>query len=169
MGDFVNFYYFVLVSEAIAKIDSAVKRTANLVSILAAEPMTRPEDFVREDLRGSVAALERVVASQIKVQSEEAAIHPIQDVLKEIGGRVTSVLNLFTGASVNYKELVNSPLLGSLHFSLDQKASYTPLPNSIFGDRRVIERALRLLVASLTDENKRVTTYTGSILGVTHL
>lgn len=169
MDDFVNFYYFVLVSEAIAKVDSAVKRTSNLVSILAAEPMTRPEDFVREDLRGSVAALERVVASQIKVTSEEAAIHPVQDVLREIGGRVTSVLNLFTGSSVNYKELVNSPLLGSLHFSLDQKASYTPIPNSVFGDRRVIEKALRLLVAALNDENKRVTTYTGSILGVTHL
>ncbi|QDM55307.1 RNA-dependent RNA polymerase [Geopora sumneriana mitovirus 1] len=169
MSDFVNFYYFVLVSEAIAKIDAAVKRTANLVSILAAEPATRPEDFVHEDLRGSVAALERIVASQIKVQGEEARIHPIQDVLREIGSRVTSVLNLFTGSSVDYKSLVNSPLLGSLHFSLDQKAKYVPVPNSVFGDRWVIEKALRLLVDALTKEDKRVTTYTGSIMGVTHL
>lgn len=169
VSDIVTFYYFVLVSEAISKIDSAAKRTQTLVSILSLEDKTRPEDELNVVFEGSMVTLSRILSSQLKKVETGSVVHPVQDVIKGVSKRVLALLNLFGGSGLDYASLVDNPLMASLYFSLENKAVYLPSPASPFGDRRVLEKALRLLSGAVSIGGNRSVSYTGAIYGVTHL
>lgn len=169
MKDLVNFYYYVLFSEAISKIDAAVKRTSSIVSVLNLEPSMAPGEDEAVYMAPSDMRLGRIVKSQLNDETASVMIHPVQDVALSIARRLVALLNLFNGVFLDYKTLLRSPLLSALNFSLDKKASYMPVPDSIFGDRRVMDKALRLLIGLLASGNTLTASYTGRIEGVTHL
>lgn len=168
-ADVVNFYYYVLLSETLSKVDAVVKRTLNIVSIFDFEAKTRPEE---QDLflSGTLSSLVMLVNSQAsKLRHTEGLVHPIQEVIQGVASKVLSILNMFSGAAVDFRALLSSPLLSVLNFSLDKKAAYTSSQESLFGDRRVLEKALKLMFKTASKEGSKNVSFTGLITGVTHL
>lgn len=168
-ADITNFYYYVLLSEIMSKIDGVVKKTISMVSIFDTEGKTRPEGHDIY-MAGTVGSLAMLVNSQAKRLPEDPGlIHPIQEVIKTVGRKVLSILNMFSGSAIDFLGLIHSPLMSVLNFSLDKKAGYSAGPDSPLGDRRVLEKALRLLFRTLKSDGSRNISFTGKIEGVTQL
>jgi len=168
MEDIVNYYYYVLITEAMAKVDAAAKKSAELIQILETERSTRPED-VEARLAGTPQSLATIVHSQAKRGKDITVDHPVQHVVRAAGLRILSLLNMFDGSSLDLSSIISSEAVTNLSFTLDKKAAYTMDSDPILGDRRTLQRALRLIKKSLQSASSRTVSFTGSIEGVTHM
>jgi hypothetical protein len=154
------------VSEALSKISSSVDRTLNIVSILQSESKTRPEDF-NVFLQGTPQSLSLLVNAQAHKVATLQTLHPIQEVVKTVGRSILNILNMLNAQALDYKRLILSGDLECLNFDLEQRANYAAPNISPLGDRRVLEKALRLCQAGAKDPKRASISYTGKIEGVT--
>jgi hypothetical protein len=168
MTDIHNFYYYVLITEAIGKIDAAVKRAYNMINVLETEGNTRNEEQ-NLFLQGTEQSLAFLVHNQASKAKSAEFLHPIQDIVKQVGSRLVNLLNRFNSSDMDYMDLLDSPDMGVLNFSLQEKAQYLPSPHSAFGDRRALEKAFRLVGQCLNSDVQKSVTYVGRIDGVTNL
>lgn len=100
------------------------------MSILETEGKTR-DDSHNMFMAGTMVSLAALVNSQArKFASEEGLVHPIQDVVQGVGRKILSILNMFSGSSLNYKEILSSPLMSVLNFTLEKKGAYASIPDS---------------------------------------
>jgi len=144
MADIHNFYYYVLITEAIGKIDASVKRAYNMINVLETEGNTRNEEQ-NLFMQGTEQSLAFLVHNQASKAKSAEFLHPIQDIVKQVGSRLVNLLNRFNSSQMDYIELLESPDMGVLNFSLQEKAQYLPDLHSAFGDRRALEKAFRLI------------------------
>jgi len=170
-ADIINFYYYVLLSEQMAKVDTVAKKMSNFISILSTDGATKPEGM-GSHLAGTHQSLDVIVSSNsAKVESAAKGqiTHPVQDVVRQVGAKVVRVLNLFNSSALDYRKLLNSGALDALNFSLDQKATYVSSPRTLFGDRRVLAKVFTLMKKMKNSQDSKTVSFTGSIQGVSHL
>jgi len=167
MADIVSFYYFVLLSEQMSKLDAVAKRMVDAITLLSTDMSTKPDDM-QSHLVGTGQSLSLLVNSQAG-KVKQGFLHPVQDVVRSVGKKVLNVLNMFNSSHLDYKELLDSKLAAVLNFSLEKKAAYSSRSESPFGDRRVLEKVFRLLGKAAKEGGSRTISYTGSIQGVSHL
>jgi hypothetical protein len=170
LSDIESFYIFYLVTEIMSKIDSTLKRVATLLGIVDGEIKTRPSEQ-EIFLSGSATSLAMIVNNQLRRKQSilDGTMHPIQDVVRQVGSKVTELLNLFSGTSVDPRELVSSPLLSVLNFSFDKKARYSKDLISPLGDRRVLEKTLRTLFRLVDNKDNKSISFIGAMEGVSSL
>lgn len=167
-SDVKDMYYFIMLSEAITKADSAVKRAAELYSILDVEQKVRPDTY-KTTLTGTPLGLSVLVNSQAGKLVGQELIHPVQDVVKQVGSKVIEFVNRFNVSKLDINSILHSPSSSILTFTFDKKAAYTEERDSIFGDRRVLDKAFKNLGKLLKSKETKSMSFTGRIQGVSSL
>lgn len=183
MKDITNFYYYVQITDCLSKVDMIAKRTSNMLSIFDLEVRTRP-DGMSSYVSGLPLSLSMIINSQLSdkpgfedkyshlqhTHNKARFVHPIQDVVLSVGNKILSILNMFNGSTVDIPSLLKMKEISILDFSLDKKAKYmSTSSNTVLGNRRVLEKALRLLIATTKKEGSKNVSYIGKLDGITHL
>jgi len=168
--DVVNFYYYVLISELISKVDTSAKRMNDIIGILSTDSKLRQDEQVSY-LSGTPTALANLVSSNVnrlRGGKDVGFMHPVQDVVRQVGVKVLGILNIFNSSHIDFKKLISSGELSILNFSLEKKAVYGQTSSSdIFGDRRVLKKVFALLSKMKASNDGKTMSFTGQITGVT--
>jgi hypothetical protein len=165
MDKLQDFYHFALISDQLAKVDSMVRKASTWLSIAleSAKLMDFEDDAARSVLPLNVAIQEKLV----KAETFYPCYHPVQFAARSLGKKVVEILNAFSSDSKIFSGMVYDKRLSSLQVSLDSKPSYIPTEISIYGSRRLLEKAIRLVKDAVTNKDTADRVFVGRITGIT--
>ncbi|AEP83726.1 RNA-dependent RNA polymerase [Tuber excavatum mitovirus] len=165
LQDVEHYYYYCLVSDQIAKVDGIIKKASSFLSIALETSKLGYTDGT--ELVGTGIPLTVAIQDKLsKKDSELQVMHPVQSAARTLGVKVVSILNAFAADVSKLPVLLKSGALNALGVSLDALPQFLQMDKTIYGNRRVLDKAIRMLEESVMDESKISRTFIGKVTGV---
>jgi hypothetical protein len=164
LKDVESYYYYCLVSDQMAKVDGIIRKASSFLSIaLESSKLGFGEEFGSNSLPLSVAIQDKLGQHDKDLDIQ----HPVQHAARNLGRKVVEILNAFSTDISKLPGMLRSGALNALCVSLDAQPQFGNVEHNVTGNRKIMDKALRLLEESVCDESKALRIFIGKVTGVT--
>jgi hypothetical protein len=167
--DLEAFYAFIMLQEQLASLSGVLHKASTWMSI-ALEGARIDKSVNEEGLELPVVPLTSLVREKVATLSGYHGVsHPVQEAAKTLGFKVVEVLNELASGEATAAGSMRNKSIQALNISLDSKPSFTNKGIGDFGDRRVLDKALRAIQKTRVGDNWTELSFVGRLEGVSCL
>jgi hypothetical protein len=149
--DLECFYAFILLQEQMASLSGVLSKASTWMSI-ALEGSKLSSSLADDIDARPVMPLSVLVREKIQDLSIYRGVsHPVQDAARCLGKKIVNVLNLLNSGTSSVSGKLLDRSIQSLSISLDSKPVFGGKRSMYFGDRRILEKALRAIEKTRKD------------------